>query len=969
MDFSRKGTMKKQQQIKSTSRKIASKAGVNLFRVILVGFVFLIIVGAFAGFGILKGLADSAPSIDQINVVPTGFTTNIYDKDGNLIQTLAGAESNRVYVKINEIPEVVRNAFISIEDERFYEHDGIDVKGIFRAFFSGLSSGRFDEGASTITQQLIKNQVFNGGAEDNFTDRVVRKVQEQYLAIQLENKLDKDLILEYYLNNINLGAGSYGVQTASRRYFNKDVSELNLSEAAVIAAIAQSPTYMNPITHKENNAKRRAEVLNNMLRLGHCTEEEYNKAKEDDVYSRIQSVNEEMADESYYSYFVDELIEQALEDLQTKKGYTYTQASNALYSGGLDIYTTLDSDVQKILDNVYSNPDYFPAVGSTSYWELTYALSILKSNGETIHYHIDDLKEFAGSTSKYFSYFSNKEDALNLIKDFKAAKVGEGDKVLLENSSLILQPQSSMVIMDQSTGQVVALIGGRGKKTGNRTLNRATNTVRQPGSVFKVLSTYLPALDSAGMTLASVIDDAPYQYPGSSKYVSNYNGVYEGLTTLRRAIYRSMNIVTVKAFNQVTPQVGFDYLQKLGFTTLVESDENGYSDINLPTALGGITKGVSNLELTAAMAAVANSGVYTEPTFYTKILDHNGKILLENKPIKKQVMKESTSFLLTNAMEDVVKIGTGTSVRFPNIRMPIAGKTGTSTNDNDLWFSGYTPYYTATILSEETNPNKLNDLVDSMEVFEVYSTYQIDDFFEKYIEGEDRTKLDPIIDRSVEIFKNDLTKDQQIDFKAKAKSFLRVYSYLAKILDFNNQDWEKLFWYLKYLVPKLYIEQTDDLAEGILESIDMDSYRPSKETTLDIALDPEPGEVAPIPVDVRGGAQEPELDTLENILSAFNQRFGDIDWSDKDKVRQILTKQLPDEMKANKDIMDAVKYSDKQNAKISSDKKLEELMQQYLFSQTEIFKKFTTDKDFQRRYKEFIFDTLVDANKQPGIRP
>ncbi len=281
----------------------------------------------------------------------------------------------------------------------------------------------------------------------------------------------------------------------------------------------------------------------------------------------------------------------------------------------------------------------------------------------------------------------------------------------------------------------------------------------------------------------------------------------------------------------------------------------------------------------------------------------------------------------------------------------------------------FKPYYTATILSEETNPNKLNDLVDSMEVFEVYSSYQIDDFFEKYVEGEDRTKLDPIIDRSVEIFKNDLTKDQQIDFKAKAKSFLRVYSYLAKILDFNNQAWEKLFWYLKYLVPKLYIEQTDDLAEGILESIDMDSYRPSKETTQNIVLEPEPGEVAPIPVDVRGGQQEPDLDTLENILSAFNQRFGDIEWSDKDKVRQILTKQLPDEMKANKDIMDAVKYSDKQNAKISTDKKLEELMQQYLFSQTEIFKKFTTDQDFQRRYKEFIFDTLLEANKQNGIRP
>lgn len=704
MDFSRKGTMKKQQHIKSTSRKIASKAGVSLFRVILVGFVFLAIVGSFAGFGILKGLADSAPSIDQINVIPTGFTTNIYDKDGNLIESLIGAESNRVYVKINEIPKVVRNAFISIEDERFYDHDGIDVKGIFRAFFTGLSKGDFDEGASTITQQLIKNQVFDGGAEDNFTDRFIRKIQEQYLAIQLEDKLDKDLILEYYLNNINLGAGSYGVQTASKRYFNKDVSQLNLSEAAVIAAIAQSPTYMNPIAHKENNAKRRAEVLNSMLRLGHCTEEEYNKAMEDDVYSRIQSVNEEMDEKSYYSYFVDELIEQALEDLQEEKGYTYTQASNALYSGGLSIYTTLDSDIQKILDDVYANPDYFPAVGSTSYWELTYALSIEKANGETIHYHNNDLKEFSGSTSKNFSYFSNKEDAMNLIKDFKAAKVVEGDKVLGENTSLVLQPQSSMVIIDQSNGQVAALIGGRGEKTGNRTLNRATNTVRQPGSVFKVLSTYLPALDSAGMTLASVIDDAPFQYPGTSKYVSNWNGnVYEGLTTLRRAIYRSMNVVTVKTFNQVTPQVGFDYLQKLGFTSLVESetDQNGrvFSDINLPTALGGITKGVSNLELTAAMAAVANSGVYTEPTFYTKILDHDGKVLLENKPVTRQVMKESTAFLLTNAMEDVVKIGTGSAVRFPNIKMPIAGKTGTTSDDNDLWFSGYTPYYTATIWS------------------------------------------------------------------------------------------------------------------------------------------------------------------------------------------------------------------------------------------------------------------------------
>ncbi len=279
----------------------------------------------------------------------------------------------------------------------------------------------------------------------------------------------------------------------------------------------------------------------------------------------------------------------------------------------------------------------------------------------------------------------------------------------------------------------------------------------------------------------------------------------------------------------------------------------------------------------------------------------------------------------------------------------------------------FDPYYTSTILSEATNPNKLNDLVDSLETFEVYNEYQVSEFFEKYVNGEERTKLDPIIDSSAHIFKNDLNKDKQIDFKIKAKSFLRTYSYLGKILDFNNKEWEMLWWYLKFLVPKLFIEKSDDLADGILEAIDMDSYRPSKEETQNISLVAEPGEVYPIPVEVGGGQAEPELDTLENILSLFNQRFGDIEWSDKDKVRKILTEQLPAEMKANKEIMDAVKHSDRQNAKISSDKKLEELMQQYLFSQTEIFKKFTQDKDFQRRYKEFIFDTLISRSSQPNI--
>jgi len=291
-------------------------------------------------------------------------------------------------------------------------------------------------------------------------------------------------------------------------------------------------------------------------------------------------------------------------------------------------------------------------------------------------------------------------------------------------------------------------------------------------------------------------------------------------------------------------------------------------------------------------------------------------------------------------------------------------------NNSEEIKEAFDPYYTSTILSEETSPNKLNDLLDALEKFEVYNEDVIKDFFVKYSGNAERTILDPIIDSAAHIFKFDLNIDKQIDFKIKVKSFLRTYSYLAKLLDFNNLYWEQLWWYLKYLLPKLIIDENEDLAQGIIESIDMDSYRPAKQGTEKIQLLEDPGFVSPIPVGVGGGNSEPELDTLENILNAFNQRFGDIDWSDKDKVNEILTQQIPADIKKDVRTMDAITTSpDKQNAKISSDKKVEELMQKYLFTQTEIFKKFSTDLDFQRRYKEFIFDTLWQQGKYPNINP
>ncbi|MDI9509555.1 MAG: PBP1A family penicillin-binding protein [Bacillota bacterium] len=717
MNYSKKGIEQKQNYIKSTSRRLTSKFRIGLFRLCIITAVAMVIIGVYAGLGYIKGLADSAPNISQIDVRPRGFTTMVYDSEGNITEHLIGAHANREYVEISQIPKLVQNAFISIEDERFYDHDGIDVRGIFRAFFVGVKSGKFDEGASTITQQLLKNQVFDGGMELEFVDRLERKIQEQYLAIQLENKLSKDQILEYYLNTVNLGSGTYGVQTASKRYFNKNAWDLTLSEAAVLASIVQLPAYHNPITNPERNDARKKDVLAKMLEQGLCTQDEYDIAMADDVYSRIQTVNEEYAASSYYSYYTDELIEQVMEDLQSKLGYTQTQALDLIYSGGLKIITAQDPTIQRICDEIFSDESFFPEIGK-SYWELTYALSIQKNDEEktVIHYGGHDLLAFFKDykdpdnlyadekNSKFSLLYKDKDDMLSKIDEFKNSVVEEGDIILGEKIESTIQPQVSFVVIDQHTGHVLAIVGGRGEKLGNRTLNRATNTKRQPGSTFKILSTYLPALDTAGFTLASVFDDAgPYYYPGTNDQVHNWSSKvkYEGLSTLRKAIYDSMNIVTVKTLDAVTPRVGYDYLKKLGFTTLVESrtttDGRVLSDINLPMGLGGLTDGVTNLELTAAFATLANRGVYTEPILYTKILDHNGKVLIDNEPRKEQVVKESTAWLLTNAMEDVVTKGTGSSLRLREIDMPVAGKTGSTSDYNDLWFSGYTPYYTATI--------------------------------------------------------------------------------------------------------------------------------------------------------------------------------------------------------------------------------------------------------------------------------
>ncbi len=704
MNYGKKEIDSKIDKINSSNKKIFNKIKLNvkIFAVIIV--FTLILCAVFSGVGIVRGLTDSAPDINEENIMPDGYPSIIYDANGKKVQKLMGINANREYKKITDIPECVQNAFVAIEDARFYKHSGVDLQGILRAVFSALSDEKVTQGASTITQQLLKNQVFGGGNEKSFFGKVSRKIQEQSLAIKLESTIDKKKILEYYLNTINLGQNTMGVETASKRYFGKSVSKLTVSEAAVLAGITQNPTEYNPITEQQNNEAKRKIILKNMLDQEYITEDEYEEALGDDVYSRIQDINKEKRTSSYgdiNSYYVDAVIENVVSDLKQKLGYTETQAYNAIYREGLKIYTCQDQSLQKICDDVINNDKYYQK-NTKSY--LSYQLKVKKSDGETELYTEGDVIAFINDAHKkrISFYFKNRKKAEKYIKLFKKKNLDKHDKILSESINLIKQPQASFVLMEQSTGKVRAIVGGRGEKTANRTLNRASSSKRQPGSTFKVLSTYLPALDTSGFTLANVMDDAPYKYPGTNKRVKDWDSSgYKGLTSLRQGIVDSVNIVTVKTFQKVTPQTGFDYLLNLGFTTLVDrretSDGQIYSDIQLPTALGGLTDGVTNVELTAAYAAIANGGTYIKPVYYTKIVDSKGNVLLQNSKSGKKVMKNTTAWLLTDAMKDVIKRGTGKKAAFKKIKMPQAGKTGTTSDNTDFWFEGYTPYYTAGI--------------------------------------------------------------------------------------------------------------------------------------------------------------------------------------------------------------------------------------------------------------------------------
>ena len=703
VNYGKSNLSRRKKNISSKKKMKQKRVGVRFFKAFIICILLLAVICVIGGAIFAKKIIDNTPAVSKDAILPQGFTTTITDQNGTVIDTLKDSDSNRVYRTYEEITansDFLPHAFVAIEDERFYEHNGIDLQGIIRAGLVGIANGfDFTEGASTLTQQLIKNNLFPDFVnEKTLFDRVERKLQEQYLALEYEKEMSKEEILEAYMNTINLGQGCLGVQTASTRYFNKDVADLTLSECAVIAAITQNPTMYDPVTNPDKNESRREDVLDRMLDQEYIDQAQYDEAMADPVYDRILQTAAVTEDTTPYSYFTDAMIENVIQDLMEEKGYSETQAYNLLYRGGLTIKSTQDLSIQQICDEVVADESLYPI---TEYG-VEYALTIHRADGTMENYSKENLGSYIRNTYGDSNplVFSSEDAARAMIEEYKGTLGinAEAGDIVDENLSITLQPQTSVVVMEQYTGQVKAIVGGRGTKTTSLSLNRATDSTRQPGSCFKVLSTYAPGLNECNMTLATMIEDTPYKYL-SGQQVNNHDNRYTGYSSVRYAIEHSINVCAVRTLTDtVGLEKGYQYLQKFGFTTLVNNnpDYPGMTDVAQSTALGGITRGVYNLEMTAAYAAIANGGIYTEPILYTEILDHDGNVLIDNTaPETHEVIKDSTAYLLTSAMEDVITRGTGSSARLSN--MPASGKTGTSEHSTDLWLSAYTPYYTASV--------------------------------------------------------------------------------------------------------------------------------------------------------------------------------------------------------------------------------------------------------------------------------
>ncbi|MBE6032695.1 MAG: PBP1A family penicillin-binding protein [Clostridiales bacterium] len=783
---------------KTKKKKKKKKIGIRILQIFLI-LVCIVVILCCVAAGWVWSIVKETPEIDPSNIYSMLPENSIlYDDEGNVLETLYSADNGlRTNVSYSDMPEDLMNAFIAIEDKTFNEHSGFNVVRIAGAVLDSLKTGDDISGTSTITQQLARNLYL---ADIKSVRTLERKIQEAYYAIVLEKNLSKPQIIEAYLNTIYLGNNSYGVKAAAQSYFSKDLDELTIAECAVLASIPKNPTANSPLKTTPTTAiddpdaydivvrddqytvwyndaftSRQQQVLFNMHDQGLITDAEYKRAKAQDIRASMnppQDLTDEIS-----SYFADYVVNQVLADLMEEYGIDREEARYRLYNGGLRIYSTLDTEVQRVVETEFENVENFPGVQGLNkdkegnardkenrillYNTETYfnedgsftlkpeeyqmnedgSMTIFKGNRLNIYRTeangiVDFTLEFKpmymieedifysrqGGYILIPTEYKSRDDEGNLIisKAFFAEKdwitfTEEGGATIASNhfslSEKVIQPQAAMVIMDCTNGQIKAMGGGR-STSGKLLYNRALST-RQPGSAIKPIGVYAPALQTGvdavnsgvleeGKTLwtaATPIDDAPHfaQVEVGAEdtlWPKNWYTGYRGLYTVRTAVEQSVNVTAVKVLEEIGARYSADFLKKLGITSIVE--EGGVNDMNAAAlSLGGMTNGISPLELTAAYAAFPNEGIYTEPVSYTKVTNKNGEVLLESEPHVEQAMDRGVAYIMTDILRTTVTRGLGKSASFSGQK--VAGKTGTTTDDFDAWFVGFTPYYSAAL--------------------------------------------------------------------------------------------------------------------------------------------------------------------------------------------------------------------------------------------------------------------------------
>ncbi len=741
-----------------------------------------------------------APKIETDNIYSLLSQSSVlYDDKGEIIDNVF-ADQNRTIVEINQIPKNVQNAFIALEDKTFETHHGFNIIRIFGAIKDALLGGGSISGTSTITQQLARNLYLT----DTMQERSLsRKITEAYYAVILEKNLSKSEILEAYLNTVNFGSG-YGVQTAAQAYFSKDIEDVTLFEAAALAAMPQLPTTyalvkqvsVDSITEDTDNlikkngdyayvwndtaASRIKLCLKLMLEQGYISQADYDEAVQTEIKDVVNPNADALNDVS--NYFADYVITQVIQDLQDQLGYDHQKAQQMVYNGGLQIYTTMDSQAQSVIEKEYKKDDNFPQpigyskdskgnIRSKSGGTLLYAYSnYIESDGtfklRSSEYQWNDdgsLTIFAGKrlaiynttvggktdysvelksmysikNGKFYSIpggyinipqpYKSRDKDNNLVvsaqffKDYPDFFEKDGKKLSTKDFSLrqkVIQPQSAMTIVDNKTGAIKAMIGGR-KTTGRMLFNRATAT-RQPGSSIKPVAVYAPALqrsfdlqaagetfplvdngfDQQGtnlwgdyITTASIVDDEPTRINGKYWPVNSYRS-YRGLYTFRTALQQSVNVCAVKILAQVGVDYAFDIAERFGLTTLVKKGDS--NDLNLAAlGMGGLTKGVSTLEMASAYSVFVNDGKLKSSTCYTKVTNKAGDMILEPQTTESDVLDAGVAWIMRNVLQTVVSEGIGSYARVSGAN--VGGKTGTTSDSYDIWFDGFTANYSASI--------------------------------------------------------------------------------------------------------------------------------------------------------------------------------------------------------------------------------------------------------------------------------